>query len=486
MKPLLFSVLIIVFTTTIFSAPLDVHKGFKHKDSHAILVDLLKVESQLKLDLNQQNKKISIHSVLKFKLKEKGYPLINLPYDANISALKVNKKNISDVEQFKVTLMSPKITWGLRALPEALDAGEHEIELIYSLDEEIKNIISYPAQGKVDLMSFMDDYLKQGKEKNQGFIELLFPTNLQFDPYQFRLQIKVSGLKSTHLLKTNGELKGNNKSSNGELSADILFPSFFTSNSFFLHIFPEKLIEDHRSLRVSHYTSVSGKKIPVETYCPSLPKHCEYTHKTALESLALAEEVFGAYPFERLTLRKIPRGVRADMHGMEYSGAGVVSDSNVLHEVVHSWYGRSVSPYAGVDGWIDEAVAAWADNYGGGNFATAESADFNGNCRGFKNLLGKKDQTRLNSASYGQGREFLAKLDKLFASQGGIKPTLKAFFSKYKGTPVKTKQFLSFLESHPMWGEEAELIKRVLIFGTNEHFDEDKCWPAKLPKPDED
>jgi hypothetical protein len=157
----------------------------------------------------------------------------------------------------------------------------------------------------------------------------------------------------------------------------------------------------------------------------------------AKRRLAQLEELFGPYPHESMVIR-----IDGKQGGMEYAGAAVsgANESTLEHEILHSWFARCVMPASGNDGWIDEAIATWAQK----NFLRAKDAEPTWYA---KAITGFSPYTRATpTESFAGGAALLERLDYVFRDQGGLLAQLREFFAEYKYQTVSTETFRDFMQ----------------------------------------
>jgi hypothetical protein len=139
--------------------------------------------------------------------------------------------------------------------------------------------------------------------------------------------------------------------------------------------------------------------------------------------------------------------------GMEYAGATTASVGSLSHELCHSWFGRGVLPADGRSGWIDEGICTWRDFH----------------------YRPPRDDTRApaNLADYSiwyqespqdphfDGALLMTEIDALAADAGGMIPVIRSFYADWRGKPITTEQFLSYVATKTGLALDARFDKYV-------------------------
>lgn len=375
-------------------------------NTHAPM-DLISQELTMTFDPEAETAKGK--SVIKFKLHDQGHPYFELkatPKNIKLDAASVSITSISDPDGQNQTYLS---------LEQDLAPGEvHQVEFEYTLPV---GRVSYTGGG-VRFLTDMTDL-------NGKFFEYWGPTGFEGDAFAMNLTLKTIHATSSHVLRTNGEI-----TSAATDTWKISFPDYFSKSSFYVHLTNQTTLPSKKFV----YQGLE-REIPVEVYgvTTSLVNSAGDVLPKLFKEL---EADYGPYPHAKFLAYMNDRS-----GGMEYVGATITSVASIDHELLHSWFARSVIPADGRSGWIDEAMASWRD-YG---YSTAKSTLG----RAPTNLAAYSPYRKSTPGnSYVDGRALMAELDLEFSSIGGLKPVMKAFFAKYKNRVVNNEEFWHFLEEY--------------------------------------
>lgn len=349
------------------------------------------------------------HSVIKFRLRKSGRPYFELQSTV---------KNIK-LDSVATTATSIKDSDGQNqsywSVDEEVSAGVvHTVELDYEL-----------ASGRVSFVNDGVRFLTDMTDLSGKFFEYWGPVGFEEDAFPMTLNLEVKNSASKHKLYTNGE-----STQPGNYSWKITFPDYFSKSSFYVHLTNQTTLPSKTLV----YKGLK-KEIPIEVY--GLTNALVDAAVAELPKLFKELEAdYGPYPHAKFLAYLNDRS-----GGMEYVGATITSVASIDHELLHSWFARSVIPADGRSGWIDEAVASWRD-YG----YTRASSTLKRTPTNLANYSPFRKTTPSNS--YVDGRALMAELDREFSSQGGMKLILRAFFEKYKNKVVNNEEFWSFLEEY--------------------------------------
>lgn len=347
------------------------------------------------------------HSVITFNVRNSGRPYFDLQEtvkNLQLDGQDVTASSVTDPDGLNLTY---------RAVGETIEPGAtHKIEFDYEL---ASSKVTYTGGG-VRFLTDMTDL--SGK-----FFEYWGPTGFEEDAFKLTLNLKILNSSSDHVVYSNGSVSGSGS------DWKIVFPEFFTKSSFYAHLTNQNL--------PSHKMTYQGleKEIPIEIY--GLTQTLVDGAKTDLPKLFKELETdYGPYPHAKFVVYMNDRS-----GGMEYVGATITARGSLDHELLHSWFARSVIPADGRSGWIDEAMASWRD-YG----YTRATTILQRSPTNLADYSAYRKSTPSNC--YVDGRNLFAELDSELASSGGLKPAMKAFYKKYKNKVVTNEEFWHFLEEH--------------------------------------
>lgn len=126
--------------------------------------------------------------------------------------------------------------------------------------------------------------------------------------------------------------------------------------------------------------SVSAEGVPIRNYFPAdIAKEAEYDFGRVPEMMSFFAEKFGPYPFEsygNIVMDTNLGGAAAlETQTLPLYDRGIVngrrgSETVLVHELAHHWFGNSVSPSDWKDIWLNEGLASysevlWAEHQGG-------------------------------------------------------------------------------------------------------------------------
>lgn len=110
-------------------------------------------------------------------------------------------------------------------------------------------------------------------------------------------------------------------------------------------------------------------KVPITYYCkPSAKEKTAGTFTNMKKILAVFENHFGPYPFERVGYTGTPKGLGAMEHASNisypFSGWTGSTESEwwYAHELAHMWFGDKVTCASAQDMWLNEGWAVWCES----------------------------------------------------------------------------------------------------------------------------
>ena len=347
------------------------------------------------------------HSIITFKLKHAGKPYFEL--QGTLKNIKVNDESTT-VTSITDPDGQSQSYWSVNKTLSNDDT--HVLEFDYTLPS---SRFTYTGGG-VRFLTDMTDL-------SGRFFEYWGPCGFEEDAFSMNLNIQVKNGTSSHTLRSNG-----NTTSTGSSSWRIVFPNYYSKSSFYVHLTNQTTLASKTFV----YKGIA-KDIPVEVY--GVTQALVDSAVSQLPGLFKElESDYGAYPHDKFLAYMNDRS-----GGMEYVGATITSLGSLDHELLHSWFARSVIPADGRSGWIDESIASWRD-YG----YKRATATLNRTPTNLANYSPFRKTTPSNS--YVDGRGLMSELDLEFSKQGGLKIILRAFFERYKNSVVTNEEFWNFLE----------------------------------------
>ena len=274
-----------------------------------------------------------------------GYPLWDLRQSithAWIDGVPIAPSSIAELELGE----GPAAT--LRVIPQSQAAGSaHTLRLRYALGIPRSDLGgAYPP-----VLRWSDQGLRWSIGMADLFagrhLEAWFPSNLPFDQFPFRLLVKLVGFDAPHVLITNGQALRV-----GRNTWSVVFPDWFTSLS--------QLIELHRAdevkgVRRTIRLSQARDSVCVEVWkLARVPGDVHRVLKRTADLIKAIDATYGPFPGNRYVCF-----LHGAQGGMEYSYAATTSEEALAHEVLHSWFARSVSQATDADGWWKEAFTTY-------------------------------------------------------------------------------------------------------------------------------
>ena len=349
----------------------------------------------------------------------------------------------------------------MRMVDMTLDRGAHTLEFEeYTLREGLDRLTRTSLEG----ISFVDGGFEfqsdQDDTKPRHFTERFFPSGFERDSYPFKVTVNVEN--ATAAQRPDVMTNGTKTVLSEERSFEVIFPDHYNTSSWFLHV----IDANEFAFASGEYRSVDGRVVPLTAYGPR-QRDVDIAIADTKFFLEELEADYGPYPHDFFivavnTTRNdaeeyvgfAQTGLDADEHRPDYRGA-------LGHELIHMWFGRSARPYEGRDGWIDESIASWRDD---GYERSSRSIELDDDYR----PLAYESRYRRDTpgASYGQGAEFAADLDRLFAGQGGLRPVLRAFHERYAHRSYTTEEYLAFLREVAPNPERIEALIEAKVYAS--------------------
>jgi hypothetical protein len=310
-----------------------------------------------------------------------------------------------------------------RALDRVVDPGIHRAHFEYRLTPATGNPSTRFAGGTVSCFLAMSDYTHTDR---RHFLERYLPSNAEFDQHPIRIDVTIAGATAAHEVIANGRVSGDQWSRFG-----VTYPDWYTASCPFLYIGPRAGIARHE-LMIPRADGSAFKTL-LFTEDPSL----DLTSFEAQLRRCLAElqTSFGEFPHDQLILFFDD----SENGEMEYAGAAVVQPGSLFHELAHSYFGRSLLPYNGDAGWIDEAVATWLEFAGTGGIQPLPQT-----VRNLGALSPWRRQTLSGDAQFGAAllRHFDSELG------GKLVDFLRELHRDRARTPIDSRTFQQELEGY--------------------------------------
>lgn len=375
-------------------------------------IDILSANTVFEFDV--KTKKATGRASFTFDILEDGFPMFDLVPQATSLYLDNQKIDSDKLAKFNVaddpTIVSYVSSWLLKD-------SRHTISVTYDLPKEAVSFSS----NSVSFASFMSDLGSGGRQ----FWEQYSPANFEYDQMAQHVELKVLNATTPHIVYTNGVSRS---LASNQWSLD--FSPTYTTSSYYIHLVPQEKFVSQSFV----YQGIE-KAIPVTVYA-KVQNHVRLGIEQVNRSLQNHEATYGAYLHPSLVVY-----VTGNFYGggMEYCGATATDVSAINHELAHMWFARGVMPASGNAGWVDEALATWTDE----GFARRTIGE-----RSPVNMSGWSLYRRdTDDKAYTQGAKFIAELDGLFATRGGMRPLLKNFFATYKSHVIETSDFIANLET---------------------------------------
>lgn len=300
------------------------------------------------------SKKLAIvTSTITFETQEGGYPLIDLSHSEAITSMKLRDLNVSGGSLQPVgyaRVDSPdRITQYLMIDREVAGGGRYELEVTHRL-----RLGQGLDDGPPSLLHMAMGHAKHYRHKRTDrlFLERYLPANLEFDQHPVTLDVTLSGIDPHNplVLFTNGAVEPELVDHRAPAQFQVEFEPWYSCSCPFFFLGYEK------STKFATFVAKPGAtNIPITIFGDEKQEESfpDYEAQTKA-ALKLLHEKFGPLGFVELVLH-------AERHGVEYAAAAEVGGSNILHEMVHQYFGRGVLPADGNAGWIDEAIAHWVE-----------------------------------------------------------------------------------------------------------------------------
>jgi hypothetical protein len=315
----------------------------------------------------------------------------------------------------------------VRILARRQDAGtRHSLRFRYQLAMPLAGlgggyppILQWAPGSEVRWVLGMSD-LNPGR-----YLEAWFPANLVFDRTPLQLGVRVVGTPTAHVVISNAKV-----TAHGFNTWALVYPPYFTALSPLLEVRPAESVT---CLTATAVLPVTKRAIAVEVWKPAeLDVDLQRQADRIAGYLTDNERRYGPTLGDRFVAM-----FHAGRGGMEYGQATTTSVRALAHEVLHSWFGRGVSPASQADGWWDEGYAQFIDDGGVG----AERFDFRDPP---VELCSRRPLQRVTAANaYVDGSRLFRGVAALIGV-AGLHDCMRSLYEVSRGTTLSTAQ----LEAH--------------------------------------
>lgn len=406
--------------------------NFSYNNHKAIFVDFTKANYQLVFDFKK--KVVNITSTIHFEMPQEGYPLFDSvakPLAISLNGHKVSQKLIVD----------PHFVTRYRVIQKIVSAGSHKMTMTTKLDlkksfQEIKVAVKDPKDPKKEMEiteKFFSFFMDFTDIDDRFYLERYLPSNLNYDKYTMDFHVQIQDIPFDYKMVANGKITEVQKD-----TFHISFPDYYRASALYFHLFEKNQFHYERLT----YTTLSGKKIPVEIYTRKTQMKDKEDHSdeklfSLLKELTpkymnQLEAEYGQWPHDHMI-------VQGDYvwGGMEYSGATITSHWALHHELIHSYFARWVFPANGNAEWIDEAMTSWIeDDY------PLMDLDYEFTYMGHWSPY----KRNMDRDGYVRGAKFLSELDQRYKDRGGLKPFFKFLLQEKGGKAITCENFKELLE----------------------------------------
>jgi hypothetical protein len=373
--------------------------SFSWEGGAAVPVDFITERLEVTADASAESGEIRMSAEVRFYQAEDGFPFFDLcqkPQTIVVDGRSIAPDALAEVEY-------PGSDRLIRVLRESLEGGrEHRIKVTYRLNTSSFYWIRV-GDGALDLAFLLCDM-----DSNREYFEQYAPAGLRYDAFELKLRLRTVGVKVKDLqVLANGKVERLN-----DQLWEVTYPEWYTTSSFLLVATNQSSPAQERQ-----FESVDGRRIPVLISDPDGSEVSDDCWERLRGVFEDHERSYGPYPHAQLL---VVLGWRRN-HNMEYSGAYELSGNRTCdhstdsHELLHSWFARSVMPASNNDEWIDEEIAYW----------------------------GETPRKRPDHLS---GDSIAEDLDFLMADEGGLIPVLRQLHRRKRHQVISTDEFIRILD----------------------------------------
>lgn len=395
-------------------------------------------EAVYRLEFDAQSRIARVFSTVVFECNSPGFPAFSLRQP--VTAITLDGEAVELREE-----QTPGYHARFKSVSKSVTVGTHILSITSALTELGPNwhepVRWYSNPNRLHCLFDMTDLDIDG-----GYLEAYLPSNYDYDHFKITFRVKIVNSPAEYSFFTNGTVKDI-----GPADWEIQFPSFFTTSSPWFNFGPKN---EYISLR-STFVSLDRRTIPVLSYTTVWLAQdgveLEPFREEADLSLKALESDFGEFPHSSVTIFATGMG----RGGMEYAGATTTGLGSLRHELNHSYFARSVMPVNGDAGWVDEAIASWADAGYPRSPTPPSDSDNMGN---------RSPYIRTTSRSaYTIGQDFLSYLDHVLRDQGGLKKMLAVYAEQKRYTSVSAKEFQLMAEQ--FFGSSLQVLFCRYVYG---------------------
>ena len=411
-----------------------------------IFVNFKNAQYSLRFDPTQSE--ATAYSAITFISETDGFPAISLNQPVNSATLDDRAVELQDQK-------TPDQIATFKIVSKSVSPGTHVLTVRSSLSERGPygfpiTWLSHPA--RVDCTFNMSDSKRDG-----GYLEAFLPSNYCFDQFPMSFSVAVVNSSKPHSIFCNGSV-----TADAPGYWKVYFPEYFNSSCPWFHLGPS---DEYESLK-HNFSSTGGQTIPIFIYTRASRRANDLLNTFLNYSLNILKELesdFGPFPHSMLTIF----AVETRDFAMEYAGAAATDLNALRHELNHSYFARCILPANGDAGWIDEAIATWAD-YG---YPRSEELWIP------KKNMGRRSKyiRTTHEDAYGVGRIFMSHLDYVLRKRGGLKPFLEIYAKQKRYQTITTEEFQELLET--FHGASMKALFDAYIYGeetTNQDSNETK------------
>lgn len=404
-------------------------KSFRDESGRKyVFVDFQSARYEVTFDVASQS--ATATSTIEFTANEIGRPIFELRMPPDNIETTIDGNHVTCID------IAPDDGFNkpFKSIDCAVSADEHTLTVRHELTEVYAKPkpIDWTGGGVRCVFQMSDVFWNEYAR----FLGSYLPSNLEFDHFKMHFCFTLLGAVEEHILVTNRGVTQAATTNVWEWS----FPEYFTTSFPWIHLLPKQSAE----FAHAEWTLGQGRTVALLAYRPypvdapqlAAPPLAAFIEEARI-GLDENEKRFGAFPYDHFTMLAMPK----DFGGMEHAGATACELNSVRHEVNHCYFARCIAPCNGDAGWIDEAIAAWADK-----------GYRRENCyppSGHTGMLAQSPYSRItNRDAYVAGERLMAALDWHLADHNGLVAFLRAYFERQQFTSIDYEGFGAQLREH--------------------------------------